>query len=269
METKPFGNNESSNDKPRFHRAIVRKPCKNMVNGITSANLGPPDFALASRQHDQYIEALLLCGLEVDILPADEEHPDSTFIEDVALLTPRCAIITIPGAVSRKGEAESVIPVIKKYYRDVEFIKAPGTIEPGDIMMAGRHYYIGLSARTNREGAAQMLGILERYGMEGSWVELRDVLHLKTGVAYLEQNNLVAAGEFVSAEAFNQFNIITVGEQEEYAANCIWVNDRVIIPAGYPDTKHKIENCGYQTVEVDVSEFRKLDGGLSCLSLRF
>lgn len=240
-----------------------------MVNGLTSANLGIPDYNLACKQHKQYIEALKLCGLEVEILPANEEYPDSTFIEDVALLTPQCAIITIPGVPSRKGEVEGVMQTIEKYYSRIEFIREPGTIEPGDIMMVGNHYYIGLSDRTNRKGAEQMIEILEKYNLRGSCVELHKVLHLKTGVAYLEHNNLVASGEFVSAEAFKQYNIIEIEERESYAANCIWVNDKVIIPKGYPNAKHKIESCGYQTLEVDVSEYKKLDGGLSCLSLRF
>jgi len=247
-----------------------------MVYGITSANLGVPDFDLACRQHDSYIEALEQCGLKVDILTANKEYPDSTFIEDVALLTPHVAlltphvaIITIPGAPSRKGEVEDVLPAIGKYYDNIEFIQDSGTIEPGDIMMVGNHYYIGLSSRTNREGAKQMLSILKKYSLTVSYVELQDVLHLKTGVAYLEHNNLVAAGEFVHSGHFKSFNIIEVDDEEKYAANCIWVNDTVIVPEGYPQSKLKIENCGYKTLQVEMSEFRKLDGGLSCLSLRF
>ena len=240
-----------------------------MVKGLTTAKLGKPDFELACEQHQNYIEALKTCGLKVDILEADEDYPDSTFIEDVALLTPRCAIITIPGAPSRKGEADGVIKMIEKYYHNIEFITEPATIEPGDIMMVSDHYYIGLSARTNIEGTHQMKNILEKYNMGATNIELKEVLHLKTGLAYLENNNLVATGEFLSSPAFKQFNIIEIKEKESYAANCIWVNDKVIIPKGYPNAKRKIENCGYETLEVDVSEFRKLDGGLSCLSLRF
>jgi len=253
----------------QFKNAIVRKPCKNMVKGLTTAKLGKPDFELACEQHQNYIEALKTCGLKVDILEADEDYPDSTFIEDVALLTPHCAIITIPGAPSRKGEVDGVIETIEKYYNNIEFIKEPGTIEPGDIMMVGDHYYIGISERTNLEGARQMMEFLKKYNMGATTVELQEVLHLKTGLAYLEHNNLVAAGEFISAKAFQQFNILEIESKESYAANCIWMNDKVIIPKGYPNAKRIIENSGYQTLEVDVSEFKKLDGGLSCLSLRF
>lgn len=258
-----------SSETPGLTRAIVRRPCRNMVNGITSAKLGVPDYDLACGQHDRYIEALRLCGLEVDILPANENYPDSVFIEDVALLTPANAVITIPGAPSRRGETEDVLPLIRKYYNRIDFIQEPGTIEPGDIMMAGNHYFIGLSERTNSEGAGQMIRILSKYNLAGSCVEFHDMLHLKTGVAYLENNNLLAAGEFIHKAEFNGFDIIEVDEDESYAANCIWVNDTVIVAKGYPGTQKKIRNFGYKTLEVDMSEFRKLDGGLSCLSLRF
>lgn len=253
----------------RFNHAIVRKPCRNMVNGLTAANLGKPHYDLACEQHQNYIDALKSCGLKVDVLEADEDYPDSTFIEDVALLTPHCVIITIPGANSRKGEVDGVIETIEKHFDNIEFIQEPGTVEPGDIMMVGDHYYIGISERTNLEGARQMREILEKYQLKTTNVELKEMLHLKTGLAYLEHNNLVATGEFLFNKTFDAFNLIGVEDQESYAANCIWVNDKVIVPKGYPNTKKKIEQLGYQSIEVDVSEFRKLDGGLSCLSLRF
>ena len=136
-------------------------------------------------------------------------------------------------------------------------------------MMVGSHFYIGLSERTNQAGTDQVIAILNKYGMTGSVVPLEKVLHLKTGVVYLENNNLLAAGEFLEWAAFQKYNILKVDEAESYAANCIWVNGTVIVPAGYPKTRQIIENTGYPTIRVDVSEFRKLDGGLSCLSLRF
>jgi len=252
-----------------FTKAIVRKPGRSIVNGLTEAGLGKPDYEKAIEQHAEYVKALKSCGLEVRELPADEIFPDSTFVEDVALLTPHCAIITNPGAPSRKGEIVSIKEVIREYYKDVEKIHSPGTVEAGDIMMVGSHFYIGLSKRTNPAGAEQMISILNKYGMTGSTVKLEKVLHLKTGLAYLENNNLVACGEFLSNPVFKKFNIIEIPEDESYAANCVWINDNVLIPKGYPVAKGKITVTGYNVIEVDVSEFRKLDGGLSCLSLRF
>lgn len=252
-----------------FKNAIVRKPGKSLVNGITSANLGKPDYGKAIEQHKNYVTTLMSCGLNVNVLEADEKFPDSTFVEDTALMTKNCAIITNPGAPSRRGEISAIKNIVRDYYSNVEEILLPGTVEAGDVMMVGDHFYIGLSNRTNPEGAEQLINILQRYGMTGSTVKLEKVLHLKTGLAYLENNNLIACGEFLSNPEFKRFNIIEIPGKESYAANCIWINDKVIIPAGYPITKQKIIDAGYDIIEVDVSEFRKLDGGLSCLSLRF
>jgi dimethylargininase len=252
-----------------FTRAIVRTPCSAMVNGLTTANLGPPDYDLALTQHAAYVAALEACGLKVTVLPPDEDHPDSTFVEDVALLTHSCAIITRPGAYKRRGETASMHKVIGGLFDDVETIAAPGTLEAGDVMMVGEHFYIGLSGRTNTDGAKQLIGILERYGMSGSIVSLQDMLHLKTGLSYLENGYLLAAGEFLDEPAFNDFKRLPVAESEAYAANSLWLNGTVLVPAGYPRTRALVEKAGFFVLEVDVSEFRKLDGGLSCLSLRF
>jgi len=252
-----------------FEKAIVRTPGKSMVRGISTAGLGIPDYELALVQHTNYIEALKACGLEVMVLSADEDYPDSTFVEDIALLTKDCAIITNPGADSRRGETAAMKKVLKDHYVNIEEIHEPGRVEAGDIMMVGSHFYIGLSERTNQSGADQMIGYLEKYGMSGSAVKLEKVLHLKTGVAYLELNNLLACGEFLTKEEFQKFNILEIDEAESYAANCIWVNGTVLMPMGYPKARATIEGAGYSVKEVDVSEFRKLDGGLSCLSLRF
>ena len=254
----------------KFSHIIARTPAKSLIHGLTSANLGKPDYQKALDQHNNYIRALQQCDVDITLLPADERFPDSVFVEDVALCTPHCATITRPGAESRRNETEIIIDTIERFYPNkVEKITAPGTVEAGDIMMVEDHYYIGLSARTNQEGANQMIAILQKYGLTGSVVTLEKVLHLKTGLAYLENNNLLAAGEFITKPEFQHLNIIEIPEQESYAANCIWVNDRVIMPAGYPITKAKIEALGYQVIEVDTSEYRKVDGGVSCMSLRF
>lgn len=254
-----------------FKNVIVRRPCRAMVDGITTADLGKPDYELALRQHDSYIEALKECGVEVTVLEANEEFPDSCFVEDVALCTKHCVIVTRPGALSRRKEVlqEDMQTALKGFFKNIEYIKEPGTIEAGDIMMVGDHFYIGLSERTNVDGANQMISILEKYGLSGSVVPLKEVLHLKTGLSYIENNNLLVAGEFVLSPIFKNFHKIVINEDDSYSANCIWVNDIVLVPKGYPTTKKAIESFGYKVIEVDTSEYRKIDGGLSCLSLRF
>ncbi len=256
----------------KFNNVIVRRPCKAVCEGITSApELGQPVYEEALKQHDKYIEALKKCGVEVTVLEADERYPDSCFVEDPALITRKCAIITNPGAESRNGEKNEIIGAIKKFFPDdkIEYIKEPGTLEGGDVMMVGDTFYVGLSARTNAEGIRQLGEILNKYGMECIQVPLEKVLHLKTGVNYIENNNMLVSGEFIDKPEFEKYNKIIIPEEEAYAANCIWMNGTVIVPEGYPAVLKAVQDAGYETLVVDTSEFRKIDGGLSCLSLRF
>lgn len=255
-----------------FKNVIVRRPAKSLVKGITSApELGAPDYERALIQHDNYIEALKQCGVEVTVLDAMEEFPDSCFVEDTALVTERCAIIDRPGAETRREEAMFMVDTLRKFYPEekIEYITAPGTLECGDVMMVGDTFYVGLSARTNEEGIRQLTEILAKYDYKCIAVKLEEVLHLKTGLAYLENNNLLVAGEFVEKDVFKDFNKIVIPAEESYAANCIWVNGKVLVPAGYDTVKSSVEAAGYEVIQVDTSEYRKIDGGLSCLSLRF
>ncbi|MFT7413292.1 MAG: dimethylargininase [Paraglaciecola sp.] len=252
-----------------FSKAIVRTPCKAMLAGLTEAEMGLPDYDLACEQHQGYIAALKECGLQVTILPPLESYPDSCFVEDVALLTSKCAILTSPGALSRRGEVEHIIKAVEQFYPSLEQIKLPGTVEAGDIMMVGSHFYIGLSARTNIQGAKHLIDILGKYNLTGSMVEMSELLHLKTGLSYLENNNLLTFGEMHSNPIFNQFKRIEIAEQESYAANSVWINGTILVPKGFPDALKAVQELGYPTIELSMSEFQKLDGGLSCLSLRF
>ena len=256
----------------KFTHVIVRRPCRALTEGITSGLYpGKPDYELALRQHDAYIAALSQCGVDVTVLPADEAYPDSCFVEDPAILTRACAIITNPGAPSRKGETASILEAVKQFFPDdkIEFIRDPGTLEGGDVMMVGDHFFVGRSARTNEEGIRQLTAILAKYGMTCSEVPLTEVLHLKTGVNYLENGNMLVSGEFVDKPDFAAYHRVQIPEDEAYAANCIWVNDTVIVPEGYPAVLAAVQGLGYRTLTVNTSEYRKIDGGLSCLSLRF
>ena len=252
-----------------FRNAIVRRPGRSVVNGLSSSGYGKPDFEKSLRQHSEYIGKLEGCGLSVRILDCDEEFPDSVFIEDVALCTSCCAVITNPGAPSRKGETNGMGNILKDYFENIEFIADPGTLEAGDIMMAGEHFFIGLSQRTNQNGACQLITILEKYGFTGSLIPLSELLHLKSGTSYLEDNVILVTKELAGNKEFGSFRKIIVPDHEAYAANSVWLNSIVLLPEGFPETRILIEDAGYETIVSDVSEFRKLDGGLSCLSLRF
>ena len=157
---------------------------------------------------------------------------------------------------------------MSKHYENIERIVSPGTLDGGDVLQVGDHFYIGLTRRTNREGAEQLSALLRRYGFDASFVELRRFLHLKTGVSYLGGGDLLVAGELVANDEFEGFDKIVVSPEEEYCANCVRVNDHVLVAGGCEKTIEKIVERGYEVIELEMSEFRKLDGGLSCLSLR-
>lgn len=252
-----------------FKQTIVKKPGKSYIHGLTTSDLGKPDYELLLEQHEAYIEALKKCNVDVHVLPANEQFPDSTFVEDTAVLTPEFAVITLPGIDSRADEIIEMEPTIKQYYDTIYYIKSPGTLDGGDVLQIEDHFYIGLSSRTNEEGAKQLISILEKGGYKGSIVTLKELFHLKTGISYIGNNTVVVTGELIDHPDFASFDKIIVPQEEEYAANCIRVNDYVIIPKGYPQTAQAIKDAGYNIIEVDTSEFRKHDGGLSCLSLRF
>jgi dimethylargininase len=251
-----------------FAEAIVRAVPETIEAGITSANLGKPDYGKACEQHERYVGALERCGLEVTVLGADERYPDSVFVEDTAVVTDRCAIIARLGAEGRRGEVHEVEEVISGLYENVERIVSPGTLDGGDVLQVGDHFYIGLSRRTNREGAEQLSAHLQGYGFGASPVELRRFLHLKTGVSHLGGEDLLVAGELVASDEFEGFDRIVVAPDEQYCANCVRVNDRVLLAGGCGRTKEKLVERGYEVIELEMSEFRKVDGGLSCLSLR-
>lgn len=260
-----------------FTRAIVRTPGSNFDAGLTTVDYGRPEFALVLEQHQLYCEALQACGLALTTLDADLRFPDSTFVEDTAILTPRGAVLTRPGAASRAGEVDAIRPVILSFFATPLTIEAPGTVDGGDICEADGHFLIGLSARTNEQGAGQLAEHLGRWGYTSSIVDIRTkpaLLHLKSGIAYLGGSLWVADGaiedEVRSCKGVDGASrIVVVPRSEGYAANCVRVNDAVLLPAGYPLMRAALEERGCRVIPIDVSEFRKMDGGLSCLSLRF
>jgi len=252
-----------------FTKAIVRTPGRSMVKGITTSHEGHPDHDLALLQHQGYVEALKQCGLDVVILDPLEDYPDSVFVEDVGVCAPEFAVITNPGAESRNAEAAFIEPALSDVFSNIEHIKGPGTLDGGDVMMAGKHFFIGLSARTSRAGAEELIRILSTYGYSGSVIEIDGLLHLKTGIAYLEDNIMLVHQSLAEHPEFESYTKIIVPSEEAYAANAIRVNDFVLFPANYPITADKLRREGLKLIELPMSEFRKLDGGLSCLSLRW
>lgn len=253
-------------------RAIVRPPAENFGDGLTKSGLGTPNLALALHQHAAYCAMLERCGLVLTRLPADANFPDSTFVEDTAVLTPRGAVITRPGAPSRTAEIHTMRPVLEATFDHVHSIDGPGTLDGGDVCQAGKHFFIGLTARTNRHGAEQLAGILAGWGFTSTLVDvpaLTGVLHLKSALSYLGDRRLVATPEIAGFEGFRDYETVRVEPPEAYAANVLRVVERVIMAAGNPRLESAIRALGYPVVTLDMSEFRKMDGALTCLSLCF
>jgi dimethylargininase len=256
----------------RFTRAIVRPPSANFADGLTSVALGTPDFALALDQHARYCDALERCGLTLTRLPADPAHPDSTFVEDTAILSKKCNVLTRPGAASRAGEVESMRAALASLGIAFKEIEPPGTLDGGDICEHGDHFFIGVSRRTNWEGAAQLAALLGKAGYESSCIDIRaisGILHLKSGIASLDDGRIAVIDSFVGHPALKGYDFLRVPPGEEYAANCVRVNDHLLMAAAFPRMQRALEQLSYDTIALDMSEFQKMDGGLSCLSLRF
>lgn len=243
-----------------------------MRHGLTRSDLGLPDYAHALVQHEEYCAALIRCGLEVFSLNPVEAFPDSVFVEDVAVLTGQSAILTRPGATSRRGEVSLIEPHLRSLIRSVKRIEEPGTLDGGDVCEAGNHFFIGISERTNEAGARQLGQFLEALGFSYDCIDIRDIrelLHLKSALTYLGDNRLVVTDALAGLKEFAGYEIVHVAAAEDYAANCVRVKDHVLIAKGYPAFSATLAALGYQTIPLDMSEFQKLDGGLSCLSLRF
>lgn len=292
----------------RLIHAIVRPPPSNFAEGLTTAGLGPPDYELAIQQHEAYCAALKRCGLALTRLEPDPDYPDSCFVEDAAILinalpngratARRSAVLTRPGAPSRRGEVESMRKVLAQLFPALQEIQSPGTVDGGDICQAGEHFFIGLSARTNEAGARQLAEILEDVGFSTSIVDtgvrvptlvgpssaatnhptkvgtltpdpFGSLLHLKSGVAYLGDNRVAISDALAEHPEFIRFDFVGVDPAEDYAANCVRINEYVLIAKDFPKLQSDLHSLGYETIALDMSEFQKMDGGLSCLSLRF
>lgn len=255
-----------------FRNAIVRPPGKNFADGLTTASLGVPVYERALEQHAGYCDMLARCGLYVTVLSLDVGHPDSTFVEDAAVLTPTGAILTRPGAESRAEEPAALREPLERFFPVLSEILVPGTLEGGDICEADGHFFIGISQRTNQEGGRQLAGLLALEGYTSSFVDIRGVksiLHLKSGIAYVGDKNLVVVDELAECAEFRGYNLIRVNPEERHAANCLRVNEYVLLAGGCPGLRDSLERLGYRVLGLDLSEFRKMDSGLSCLSLRF
>lgn len=250
-----------------FQTAITRKPGSNFASGLTTIQDHSPDYERILQQHAAYVKTLRDLGLNVIVLESLSDFPDAYFVEDVAVLTPNRAVITSPGAPTREGETKYITKTLSEY-RELAYIQPPGSLDGGDVMIVEDHYYIGISQRTNQAGANQLGKILKEEGLGWTPVKVSGGLHLKSDVNYLGNSTLILAENMARKEVFASFNQIMVDNEEANAANTLLVNDTLLTPKGSPKTVQKLIENGFTVISLDISEVQKMDGGLSCMSLR-
>lgn len=228
----------------------------------------PIDVAAARRQHRRYEEALAALGCRVEALPADPELADSVFVEDAAIVLDEVAVITRPGAESRRGETSAIASALTPH-RSLLFIEAPGTLDGGDVLRIGKTLYVGLSGRSNQAAIDQLTAALVPYHYEVRGVAVQGYLHLKSAVTAVGDDTVLVDPRSVDPAAFTGTRAIEIDPRERGAANALRIGERVIYPASFPATRRRLETAGVALLEVDVSELQKAEGAVTCCSLVF
>lgn len=252
----------------RFSHAICRRPASSIADGLTTADEGAPSFERTIAQLDAYMATLRALGVEVDLLEALDAFPDAHFVEDVAVITPEVTVLTRPGHPSRRGEVDAIAETLAAH-RPITRLEAPATLDGGDVLRIGSTWYVGRSERTNAAGFEAFAAIVRAQGMDCVAIPVAAGLHLKSSVNALDDETVVLTRAFVDCKSFERYRHVVLPEAEDYAACALRVNGGVILPAGYPAARDAIAGLGFAVHEIDTSEFRKMDGGLTCLSLRW
>ena len=233
---------------------------------VTHIERTPIDLDVARAQHEEYVNALASLGCQVIELPEEPDLPDSVFVEDTAFILPEAAVITRPGADSRKPETESIIRALSPH-RPLVHVTEPGTVDGGDVLVLGKNIYIGISTRSNDSAVRQLQELLAKYGYTVTAVEMHDCLHLKTALTKVDDKTLLINPNWVDTSHFKGFDWIKVDPSEPFAANCLPVGDGIIFPTAFPKTKQRLEQKGYKIQAVNVAELAKAEGAVTCCSL--
>jgi dimethylargininase len=233
---------------------------------ITHIERTPIDLDIARAQHHNYVDVLKKLGCNVIELAPEADLPDSVFVEDTAFLLPEAAIITRPGADSRKPETESIVRALSPQIKLIH-VREPATVDGGDVLVLGKNIYIGLSSRSNQAAIDQLNELLHEYGYKVTGVQMHDCLHLKSAVTRVNDKTLLINKSWVEAHHFENFDWIEVDPAEPFAANCLPIGGSIIFPTLFPKTCAKLEERGHKVVTVDISELAKAEGAVTCCSL--
>ncbi|MES0884002.1 dimethylarginine dimethylaminohydrolase family protein [Roseibium sp. SCP14] len=253
-----------------FTHAITRRPGNSIVEGLREIDTGAPDLEIFLSHHADYVAALEATGAHVTVLDALEEFPDSVFVEDAALCLPEGAIAMRPGAPSRLAEASAMVPSLQEFYEEVFIIDGSGFIDGGDILTTEREILVGTSARTNSAGIEELRSLVGRWNYSVRELKTPEgVLHFKTDCSLLDEETILSTRRLANTGCFDGYRVIHVADGEEACANAIRFNELVLMPDGFPKTEETLLKAGYNLRKIGNSESAKLDGGMSCLSLRF
>lgn len=247
--------------------AVTRNVSPRLVEcEITHIDRTPINVGIARTQHHEYVIALRELGCDVVELPAETDLPDSVFVEDTAFILPEVAVITNPGADSRKPETESIIRALSPRIKLLR-VREPATLDGGDVLVLGKNIHVGLSTRSNQAAVDQLNQMLGEYGYTATGVEMHDCLHLKTAVTRVDDRTLLINKDWVDTHHFETFDLIEVDPSEPFAANCLPIGDSIIYPAAFPRTRAKLEARGYKIRQVVLDELAKAEGAVTCCSL--
>ncbi|MEO8608529.1 MAG: arginine deiminase family protein [Chloroflexota bacterium] len=253
----------------QFNHAIVRTPLDNIGDGLTTQDLGVPDFELAMRQYNAYIETLQACGLEISCLPGDPTYPDGHFVEDAAIIYGNLVVITQPGAPERFGETQAIAEVLKD--KHPVYMTGDARLDGGDILFCADRVLIGLGKRTNKAGAEQLRAAIQEYDQSAKvdFVPFDGMLHLKSGLTELAPGVILLSPELHIDYTIDFAEAIVVPHAESYATNVLPINDAILVIDGYPTVNELAATYYRQVYALQMSEFQKMDGSLTCLSLRY
>jgi dimethylargininase len=249
--------------------AITRGVSASLATGeLTFRDRVPIDIALAQRQHQEYELALTRLGVRIDHLPPEDALADAVFVEDVGMVLDEIAIVTSPGAASRRAETESMAHAMSRY-RPVKRLSAPATLDGGDVVRVDRTLYVGLSSRTNEAGIDQLGALVSPLGYTVLSVEVAGALHLKTACTYAGRGVLLANSGWAATKVFRDLDVLEVDESEPWGGSVLAIGDTLVMAASFPRTRAKLESRGFTVAPVDLSELQKAEGGPTCLSIVF
>lgn len=253
-----------------FSHAIVREPARSVIDGLRDDDSRQPHFEHLLAEHRAYKSALREAGLELIELDAMEAFPDSVFVEDPALVFSEGAIVLRSGAASRRGEADAIASVLEDHFDSVQYLPKDCFVDGGDVLVTPGELMIGLSDRTNQDGAKALQACLNRLGKHARIVQTPPgVLHFKSDCSLLSETQVLSTPRLAESGVFDQFETILVDDSELAAANALRVNDKLLLAAEHPKTCEKLNTLGFSVVELACREIAKVDAGLSCMSLRW